>query len=89
MAASLMGFKKVDSVPDVDMHRKGYSIYLPLLRKVDRSGDIYMLDTGDEVRAKSLVNNVRLIAKKNGFDHIRAVKRDTKVYVMKEEDNDD
>lgn len=88
MAASLMGFRKVDSVPDVDMHRAGSSIYLPVLRKVDRSGDIYMLDTGDETRAKSLVNNMRIIARKHGFDRIRIVKRATCIYVMKEENND-
>jgi hypothetical protein len=89
MAASLMGFRKVDFVPDADMHRNGSSIYMPVLRKVDSSGDIYMLDTGDETRAKSLVNNMRIIAKKHGFDRIRIAKRDTRIYVMKEEDNDD
>lgn len=88
MAASLMGFRKVDSVPDVDMHRTGSSIYLPVLRKVDRSGDIYMLDTGDETRAKSLVNNMRIIARKHSFDRIRIVKRATCIYVMKEENDD-
>lgn len=79
--ARMMGFKKVESIPD---HvRKGDSIYLPLLREVSVNGGIYGLDVKDIKRANSLATTLRRVGKK--FDcECKVIQRGTAVYVTKD-----
>lgn len=81
MAKNMMGFKKVDGIPQGISHRKGSSIYAPLLTEVSQNGGTYALDTKDRIRAKYLANTLRGVAKKIGIDGVRVVMRDTVVYV--------
>lgn len=85
MARNLMGFRKVDGIPHGISHRKGCSIYAPLLAEVSEKGGTYALDTKDGKRAKYLTNTIRGVAKKIGIDDVRVVRRDTVIYVEKVE----
>jgi hypothetical protein len=86
MAKNLMGFKRVDGIPNGISHRKGQSIYAPLLNEVNQHGGTYALDTKDNRRAKYLTNTLRIAAKNLGIDNVRVVLRDTIVYVERRQD---
>ena len=81
MARNLMGFRKVDGIPHGISHRKGCSIYAPLLTEVSENGGTYALDTKDHKRAKYLTNTLRGVTKHLGIGDVRVVLRDTVVYV--------
>lgn len=81
MAKNLMGFKRVDGIPNGISRRRGNSIYTPLLTEVSNNGGTYALDTKDNKRAKYLANTLRIAAKKLGIDNMKVVLRDTIVYV--------
>ena len=87
MAKNMMGFKKVDGIPQGISHRKGSSIYAPLLTEVSQNGGTYALDTKDRIRAKYLANTLRSVAKHLGIDGVHVVLRDTVVYVERKDDN--
>lgn len=87
MAINLMGFKKVEYVKRNPIRRDN-SIYLPLLREIEKNGGIYMLDTQDDKRAATLATTIRKVIKRFGIKGITVTKRYTLVYVLKEEDND-
>ena len=75
-----MGFKKVDHIPD--QVRKGTSIYLPILREVEKTGDIYALDLKDNKRSHTLAATLRNIIQKHKVE-AKVVVRDTAVYICK------
>lgn len=85
MAKNMMGFRKVDGIPNGISHRKGQSIYAPLLAEVNQHGGTYALDTKDTKRAKYLANTLRIAAKKLGIDNVKVVLRDTIVYVERKD----
>lgn len=76
--ANLMGFKKVDKLPECS-HR---GVYDELLETVARTADIYTLDTNDKKRATSLVVTLRNRAKKLGLP-VKALTRGTVVCVVR------
>lgn len=84
---NMMGFRKVDGIPQGILHKKGNSIYAPLLNEVSQNGGTYALDTKDAKRAKYLANTLRIAAKKLGVDNVRVVLRDTIVYVERGDGN--
>ena len=81
MARNMMGFKKVDGIPQGISRRAGSSIYAPLLTEVSQNGGTYALDTKDRKRAKYLANTLYGVTKRLGIDNVRVVLRDTVVYV--------
>lgn len=87
MAKNMMGFRKVEGgIPNGISHKRGSSIYAPLLNEVSNNGDTYALDTKDAKRAKYLANTLRIAAKKLGIDNVRVVLRHTIVYVERRQD---
>lgn len=77
--ANLMGFKKISKMPVP----KGRSIYDPLIELVNKTGDMYALDTNDKKRAYSLAATLRTVIKKHGFTDVIVSVRDTSVVVHK------
>lgn len=62
MAENLMGFKKIDCLPE----RR--SVYDDVIEKVIETGDIYALDTHDAKRATSLCKTIRNRIRVCGYD---------------------
>jgi len=85
MARNMMGFKKVDGIPTGIVHRKGHSIYDPLISEVATHGGTYVLDTKDVKRAHSLTNTLRQVIKKGEIENVRVVQRYTEVYIQRKE----
>lgn len=77
--ANLMGFKKISKMPAP----KGRSIYDPLIELVNKTGDMYALDTNDKKRAYSLAATIRNVIKKRGYTGVIVGVRDTSVIVYK------
>lgn len=87
MARNMMGFRKIEGgIPNGISHKRGSSIYAPLLTEVSQNGGTYALDTKDRIRAKYLANTLRGVAKKLSIDGVRVVMRDTIVYVERRQD---
>lgn len=85
MARNMMGFRKVNGIPQGISRRAGSSIYAPLLNEVSENGGTYALDTKDRKRAKCLANTLYSTAKRLGIDDVRVVMRDTVVYVERKD----
>ena len=86
MARNMMGFKKVDGIPNGIVHREGHSIYDPLIKEVATNGGTFALDTKDNKRACSLANTLRITIKKRGYDNVCVAVRYTTVYIQRKED---
>jgi hypothetical protein len=84
--ARLMGFKKVDGIPEGIVREKGCSIYSPLINEVHAKGGTYALDLKDRKRASTLATTIRNVAKKMECNDIKVVLRLTVVYVTRKED---
>lgn len=76
--ANMMGFKKVDKIPEVE-HR---GIYDNVLETVAKTADIYALDTNDVKRCHSLTMTLRNRAKKLGLP-VKVIMRGTMVCLVR------
>ena len=86
MARNLMGFRKTNNIPKAVVHAHGRCIYEPLVTEVHENGGVYMLDTKDDRRTKSLVGTLRTTIKRMHIDDVVVVKRETIVYITTKEE---
>lgn len=77
MAKNMMGFKKVDAIPE----RKRRGVYDDVIEEVANTGDIYVYDTHDIKRASSLQTTLRYRIRKLGVS-VKVLTRDTKVCLV-------
>lgn len=77
MAKNMMGFKKVDKIPE----RKRRGIYDDVIEEVAKTGDIYVLDTNDVKRAQSLKGTIQYRIKVLDAN-VKVILRDTKVCLV-------
>lgn len=75
--ANLMGFKKVDKIPS----RR--SPYADVIEEVINTGDIYVLDTHDAKRSKSLIGTLRQVIKRCYPGEVKVIERGTMVFLAK------
>lgn len=75
--ANMMGFRKVDAIPQ----KKRRGVYDDVIEEVARTGDIYVLDTHDIKRANSLRATLRYRIYKLGVS-VNVLLRDTKVCLV-------
>lgn len=77
MTKNMMGFKKVDAIPQ----RKRRGVYDDVIEEVAKTGDIYVLDTHDVKRAQSLKGTIQYRIK--ALDaNVKVILRDTKVCLV-------